>query len=83
MEEFFGLCHGFLHCQVKLFVNLCKLQSNINSRSWEKKFDCEAKLMQLATQNSGKPYCSIVKVYLFTFFTLNFLLGYQKISNFK
>jgi hypothetical protein len=62
MEEFFGLSHGYLHYQVKLFVNLCKIQSNINSRSWEKKCNCEAKLMQSTTQNSGSPYSNIVKV---------------------
>jgi len=39
---FWPLIHGYLHCQVKLFVNLCKLQSNINNRSWEKKCDYEA-----------------------------------------
>jgi hypothetical protein len=34
MEDFLASCHGILHCQVKLFVNLCKLQNNINSKSW-------------------------------------------------
>jgi hypothetical protein len=62
MEDFFGLLHGYLHCQVKLFVNLCKFQSNINNRSWEKKCNYEAILMQSTTHKSGSPYGGIVKV---------------------
>jgi hypothetical protein len=31
------ITHGYLHYQMKLFDYLCKLQSNINNKSWGKK----------------------------------------------